>query len=66
MPTYDLKCQDCGERFERFLRRLIRAEDRVCPCCGSTHVTTGLGGGVISFARVGRNDSGACGSGGFT
>jgi putative FmdB family regulatory protein len=66
LPTYDLKCQDCGERFERFLLRLIRDEDRVCSCCGSTRVTTGPGGGVVSFARSGRSDSQTCGSGGFT
>ncbi|MBW6467848.1 MAG: FmdB family zinc ribbon protein [Anaerosomatales bacterium] len=66
MPSYDLKCQDCGTRFERFFMRLIRTEDRVCPSCGSTRVVTGPGGGVVAVARTVRSDSGACGSGGFT
>lgn len=67
MPTYDLKCQDCGERFERFLRRLIRAEDRICPRCGSGRVSAGPGGGFVSLGRSSRSAGGgdAC-AGGFT
>ena len=66
MPTYDLKCQDCGECSERFLMRLIRDEDRVCQSCGSTRVTTGPGGRFLSFGRSGSIGSETCGSGGFT
>lgn len=66
MPTYDLKCQDCGERFERFLMRIIRDEDRVCPRCGSASVTTGPGGGSVSFGRSAGGSSSGCGRGVFT
>ena len=66
MPTYDLKCQDCGERFERFLMRIIRDEDRVCPTCGSVRVSTGPGGGVVSFGRSAGGPSSGCGPGAFT
>ena len=48
MPTYELTCRDCGTRFERFLQRLLRDEDRVCPVCGSAEVETGIGGGFVA------------------
>lgn len=65
MPTYELTCQDCGERFDRFVMRLLRDEDRVCPSCGSTRVRSGIGGGFLGITPGG--DSGtSCGTGGFT
>jgi len=64
MPTYELHCVDCGYRFDRFLTRLLREADKVCPKCGSTKVERGVGGGFIAPpARLG----GSCGSrGGFS
>jgi putative FmdB family regulatory protein len=47
MPTYELRCNECGDRFETFLMRLLKTEDKVCPSCGSTDVTTGVGGGFL-------------------
>lgn len=34
MPTYDLECTACGERFEVFRQGFLRAEDRSCACGG--------------------------------
>lgn len=67
MPTYDLACESCGERYEHFLTRLIRDEDKVCPVCGSSEVRTGVGGGFLG-AGTSTTDSIAagCGGGGFT
>jgi len=48
MPTYELHCQECGHEFDRFLMRLLREADRVCPECGSTRVETGVGGGFVA------------------
>lgn len=39
MPTYDLACAACDQRFERFRQGFLRDEDRVCPACGSHDVT---------------------------
>jgi putative FmdB family regulatory protein len=50
MPTYELVCHDCGHRFEKFLMRLLRDEDCVCPACGSAEVKRGVGG-VLGSAR---------------
>ena len=58
MPTYDLTCRDCGVRFERFLTRILRTEDKVCPSCGSSHVDEGIGGGYVSSSRNGSDRGG--------
>ncbi|MCS7315832.1 MAG: zinc ribbon domain-containing protein [Bryobacterales bacterium] len=42
MPIYEYRCEDCGERFERLIRR---SEDRsalVCPACGGAKLATEL------------------------
>lgn len=66
MPTYDLKCKDCDERFERFLKRMIRSEDLTCVSCGSNRVSVGPGGGFLAIGRAEGGISGSCGSAGFT
>ncbi|MBE0475963.1 MAG: zinc ribbon domain-containing protein [Coriobacteriia bacterium] len=65
MPTYELKCDRCGERHERFVPRLLQEDDKVCPACGSTDVRTGVGGGYISALKSG-SGSGCAPGGGFT
>ncbi len=47
MPTYELACRDCGHRFDKFLMRILRNDDLVCPECGSTEIDRGIGGGVL-------------------
>jgi putative FmdB family regulatory protein len=67
MPTYDLTCRSCDERFERFVQRLLKDEDKVCPACGSCDVATGFGGGVLGAGTsTSTSDAAACGTGGFT
>jgi DNA-directed RNA polymerase subunit RPC12/RpoP len=62
-----LTCQSCGERFEKFLTRLIKEEDKVCPVCGSREVRMGIGGGVLNVGTsTGVSSAAGCGSGGFT
>ncbi|PKQ37184.1 MAG: hypothetical protein CVT59_08995 [Actinobacteria bacterium HGW-Actinobacteria-1] len=63
VPTYELKCVDCGSRFERFLMRLLRETDKVCPVCGSQNVSAGVGGGILGKKS---NTGASCGPvGGF-
>lgn len=68
MPTYELKCRDCGERFDKFLMRLLRNDDLVCPQCGSTDIERGVGGGFLGSGT--RNSQAAstqsCGAGRFS
>ncbi len=63
MPTYDLTCKECGHRFERFLTRLLRDTDKVCPKCSSVQVVAGVGGGF--FARTVESSVGCSSTGGF-
>lgn len=65
MPTYDLTCKDCGNRFEIFLMRILREEDKRCPKCGSDRVKTGLGGGVLG-SGIGTASDTTCAPGAFT
>ncbi|MFN8108966.1 MAG: zinc ribbon domain-containing protein [Thermoleophilia bacterium] len=55
MPSYDLACDDCETRFETFRQGFLRDEDRVCPECGSVHVTQQFTGFVT--ARPSRADT---------
>lgn len=35
MPIYEYICQDCGERYEKFIRSSTAKVELVCPACGS-------------------------------
>ena len=65
MPTYELKCNPCGSRFEKFLGRLLRDTDKVCPECGSSDVRTGLGGGILGVGTT-PTKSASCADRGFS
>lgn len=56
MPTYDMTCEKCGSRFDRFVARMLREDDKVCPDCGSARVKVGFGGGFV----VNRADAERC------
>lgn len=34
MPIYEYKCEDCGNRFEKLVRRAAESADVECPSCG--------------------------------
>jgi putative FmdB family regulatory protein len=42
MPIYEYKCEDCGSRFEKLVRRAAEASDQECPSCGTKHLTQEL------------------------
>lgn len=52
MAIYDLKCDDCGHRFEKFITGYIKEEDKECPRCYSRKVSQqfsssfGIGGSL--------------------
>ncbi|MBN1193537.1 MAG: zinc ribbon domain-containing protein [Coriobacteriia bacterium] len=64
MPTYELRCPDCGCEFDRFLMRLLRQSDKVCPECGSMRVLVGVGGGFLT--RRSESESTCVPRGGFS
>jgi putative FmdB family regulatory protein len=38
MPIYEYKCQDCGSKFEKLVRRSSEAAELACPSCGQNHL----------------------------
>ena len=42
MPIYEYKCQDCGNKFEKLVRRSADADALECPGCGKNHLTQEL------------------------
>jgi len=47
MPTYDFKCDNCGYRFELFLK-ITHEGDCMCPSCGGkARRVISAGGGIL-------------------
>ena len=40
MPIFEYQCDDCGNKFEKLVRRSEEANGTACPFCGHGHVTT--------------------------
>lgn len=38
MPIYEYKCEDCGTRFEKLVRRSSETAGIECPSCGKQHL----------------------------
>ena len=38
MPIYEYKCEDCGNRFEKLVRRSAETAGLECPSCGKQHL----------------------------
>jgi putative FmdB family regulatory protein len=42
MPIFEYKCQDCGSRFEKLIRRSSDVPELACPSCGQKHLSQEL------------------------
>lgn len=60
MAIYDLKCDECGEQFEKYVTGFLKDEDKECPECGSRKISQQFTG----FFGVGSSSSssGGCSS----
>jgi putative FmdB family regulatory protein len=38
MPIYEYKCDDCGTKFEKLVRRSSDVPELTCPQCGEKHL----------------------------
>jgi putative FmdB family regulatory protein len=38
MPIYEYLCQDCGNKFEKLVRRSDDTTEMECPSCGKKHL----------------------------
>ena len=64
MPIYEYQCNECGERFELFVRSSVRRDAPTCPKCGSLKVQKaislfGIGGADGSS----KSSAASCGTG---
>ena len=39
MPIYEYKCDSCGNKFEKLLRRREESAGLTCPSCGDSHLS---------------------------
>ena len=42
MPIYEYRCEDCGTKFEKLVRRASDVPDLTCPGCGEKRLTQEL------------------------
>ena len=42
MPIYEYKCQDCGTKFEKLVRRSSDSAELECPSCGQRRLNQEL------------------------
>ncbi len=64
MPIYEYRCEDCGSKFEKLVRRAAESADIECPSCGQKHLKQELS---VFAAHSGSSKSAAppmCPSGG--
>jgi putative FmdB family regulatory protein len=38
MPIYEYRCEDCGTKFEKLIRRSAEADALECPSCNRKHL----------------------------
>ena len=38
MPIYEYRCEDCGTKFEKLIRRASDVPELACPSCGQQHL----------------------------
>jgi putative FmdB family regulatory protein len=38
MPIYEYRCESCGDKFEKLVRRASDAMEAGCPSCGEKHL----------------------------
>ena len=38
MPIYEYRCEDCGNKFEKLVRRSDDTASIACPSCGEKHL----------------------------
>jgi len=42
MPIYEYRCEDCGNKFEKLVRRASDVPEIECPSCGQKHLAQEL------------------------
>lgn len=72
MPIYEYRCESCGDKFEKLVRRASDAMETGCPSCGEKHLEQqystfaargGSSDGSFTPAQTRGGEGGMCGSG---
>jgi putative FmdB family regulatory protein len=71
MPIYEYRCESCGDKFEKLVRRATDVMEAGCPSCGdkrleqqySTFAARGGSSEDGSFTPAQTRGSGGCGGG---
>ncbi len=53
MPIYEYRCEDCGNKFEKLVRRAADVPEIECPSCGQKHLRQELS--VFAAHAAGRS-----------
>ncbi len=57
MPIFDYRCDDCGSVYEILHKVREKAEDVVCPSCGSTHARKQMSAPAVSMGGTSPSES---------
>jgi putative FmdB family regulatory protein len=66
MPIYEYRCDDCGTKFEKLVRRSTETDGLECPSCGQKHLQqehstfAAHAGGASKSAEMPSCPSGRC------
>jgi len=63
MPIFEYRCDDCGNKFEKLVRRNAEADGAECPSCGRDHVTTQVSSFTARTNGIAKDVLPACASG---
>jgi putative FmdB family regulatory protein len=66
MPIYEYICQDCGEKYDKFVRSSLAKIELKCPKCGGTQgkkalSVFGVRGGSSTSEFAAASNAAACG-----
>ncbi len=64
MPIYEYRCDDCGTKFEKLVRRASDSAGLACPSCGKDHLTLQLSVFSPQSGTSGKRGEAMCPSGG--
>jgi len=63
MPIYEYRCEDCGTKFEKLVRRQADVPAVECPSCGQKHLRQELSTFAAQTGGNARSEMPVCPSG---
>jgi len=63
MPIYEYRCDECGKKFELFVRSMTKQNSSACPECGSQQVRKDISLFGVGGTSGGKMSAASCGPG---